>query len=160
MKLAAFVPLLLARFPDAAFTTDSLEFVAARAVKGFPTYAELVAWLGEWWRDNRPSPPRLPYEPPQRVVREPLTPEQLEHIRRITAETVAFLRSSAQPESERRPPGPRYLTPAQLDQVNPLPGGVKRHVETADVSPATDDTLAASEDGAAASLDPDTAAAA
>jgi hypothetical protein len=37
---------------------------------------------------------------------------------------------------------------------------VKRHVETADVSPATDDTLAASEDGAAASLDPDTAAAA
>lgn len=59
MKLAAYVPLLVDRFPDAAFTTDSLEYVAFRASKGFPTYSELAAWLAEWWREHRPMPPRL-----------------------------------------------------------------------------------------------------
>ena len=130
MKLAAYVPLLLDRFPDAAFTTASLEHVAARAVKGFPTYGELAAWLAEWWRENRPKPPALPPPEPIRQRDEP-TPEEIEHVARVAAEAVAALRSSVQPVEDRRPPGARYLTPEQLDRVNPLPNGAKRHAPDA-----------------------------
>jgi hypothetical protein len=124
MRLGAFLPLLMDRFPDAAFTTASLEHVAALAVKGFPTYGELAAWLADWWRANRPAPPALPAPPPIRQRDEP-TPEEIAHVSRVTAETVAFLRSSAQPIEDRRPV-PRYLTPEQLDEINPLPNGRKR----------------------------------
>jgi hypothetical protein len=124
MKLAAFVPLLLDRFPDGAFTAASLEHCAAQAVKGFPTYGELAAWLAAWWRQHRPAPPALPAPPPIRQRDEP-TPEEIEHVTRVAAEAIAALRSSVQPIEDRRPM-PRYLTPAQLDAVNPLPNGRKR----------------------------------
>src|SRR5579864_3892667 len=55
MKLAAYIPLLVDRFPDAAFTKESLEHVAFQARKGFPTYSELAGWLSEWWKDHRPA---------------------------------------------------------------------------------------------------------
>ena len=124
MRLAAFLPLLMDRFPDAAFTTSSLEHVAALAVKGFPTYGELAAWLADWWRANRPAPPALPAPQPIRQRDEP-TPEEIAHVSRVAAETIAALRSSAQPIEDRRPV-PRYLTPEQLDEINPLPNGRKR----------------------------------
>jgi hypothetical protein len=124
MRLAAFLPLLMDRFPDAAFTTSSLEHIAALAVKGFPTYGELAAWLADWWRANRPAPPALPAPPPIRQRDEP-TPEEIAHVSRVAAETIAALRSSAQPIEDRRPV-PRYLTPEQLDEINPLPNGRKR----------------------------------
>lgn len=59
MKLAAYVPLLVDRFPDAAFTQASLEHCARNAVKGFPTYGELAAWLSDWWRERRPPVPAI-----------------------------------------------------------------------------------------------------
>lgn len=128
MKLAAYVPLLFNRFPDAAFTPDSLEYVAAQAVKGFPTYGELAAWLADWWRANRPALPALPPPPPIRQRGEP-TPEEIEHVTRVVAETIAALRASAQPVADwqaARTPKPSYLSPAQLDRINPLPNGRKR----------------------------------
>jgi hypothetical protein len=123
LRLAAFVPLLVDRFPDGAFTTASLEHCAAQAVKGFPTYGELAGWLAAWWREHRPYV-ALPPPPPPPPRPEP-TPEEIEHVRRAAAEAVAALRSSAQPIEDRRPM-PRYLTPAQLDAMNPLPNGRKR----------------------------------
>jgi hypothetical protein len=135
MKLAAYVPLLLDRYPVAAFTPASLEHVAGRAIKGFPTYAELTGWLSEWWRDNRPAPLALPApEPAPLLTRDPPTPEMVEHVRRVAAETIAALRASAiardtigrSLDAGRLEPRPRYLTPEQLDQHNPLPNGRKR----------------------------------
>jgi hypothetical protein len=125
MRLGAFVPLLMDRFPDAAFTTASLEAVAARCVKGFPTYGELAAYLADWWRANRPAPPALPAPPPIRQRAEP-TPDEIEHVTLVTRETVAALRSIAQPEVAYRHPGARYLSPGMLDLLNPLPNGRMR----------------------------------
>jgi hypothetical protein len=150
MKLAAYVPLLKDRFPDGAFTTASLEHVAARALKGFPTYGELAAWLAEWWRDHRPMPPALPPPPPIRQRDEP-TPEEIEHVTRVTAEAIAALRSSAQPVEDRRPV-PHFLSPGVLDAINPLPNGRKR-TDATTATPA-DARLSPS---AAATVDSDTA---
>ena len=147
MKLAAYVPMLMDRFPDAAFTPASLEHVAARAVKGFPTYGELAAWLTEWWREHRPAPPALP-PPDIPPPRDPPTPEEIEYVHGCVQRIVANMRS---PFAERDAPGPvqpRYLTPEQLDIVNPLPGGAKRHgrsaapTEPAPIDPAAADTVA------------------
>lgn len=127
LKLAAYVPLLAERFDAAAFTPASLEFVAARAVRGYPTYGELTAWLAEWWHDNRPIPPALPPPdlPPPRP--EP-TDEDRAYIHARVLEAVAALRSPAsEPRDPRNEPRPRYLAPDQLDRINPLPNGFKRH---------------------------------
>jgi hypothetical protein len=131
MKLAAYVPLLMDRFPDAAFTTASLEHVAARASKGFPTYGELAAWLAEWWREHRPAPPALP--PPEPIrQRQPPTPEEIAHVRRCVEQIVGAMRSPFAERSDAPGPvRPRYLTPEQLDRINPLPGGAKRHATAA-----------------------------
>jgi hypothetical protein len=133
LKLAAFVPMLLDRFPDAAFTTASLEHVARRAVKGFPTYGELAEWLGEHWKQTRPPFPAIA-PPPAPPPRDPPTPEEIEHVRACVAEMTAALRVSAiDKDTVGRPlptgpiePRPRYLTPEQLDRINPLPNGHKR----------------------------------
>lgn len=158
MKLAAYVPLLLNRFPDAAFTTDSLEYVAAQAVKGFPTYGELAAWLADWWRANRPALPALPPPPPIRQRGEP-TPEEIEHVTRVVAETIAALRASAQPVADWQAsslrPKPRYLTPEQLDRINPLPNGAKRHAPATAASAAELRTAPVDPDAPARDTDAD-----
>jgi hypothetical protein len=59
MKLAAYLPMLMSDFTDAAFTAESLHDVARQCVKGFPTYPELAAYLGDWWREHRPMPPQI-----------------------------------------------------------------------------------------------------
>lgn len=133
MKLAAYVPMLLARFPDAAFTTESLEHVARRAVKGFPTYGELAEWLGEHWKETRPPFPAIAPPPPPPPRPEP-TPEEIEHVRQLCAQVVGELRASAiAKDTVGRPlptgpvpPTPRYLSPDVLDRINPLPNGRKR----------------------------------
>ena len=74
MKMAAYVPLLMREFTDAAFTQDSLSTVARQCVKGFPTYPELTNALSGWWREHRPTPPALPaplYTQPEPEPREP-----------------------------------------------------------------------------------------
>jgi hypothetical protein len=51
-------------------------------------------------------------------------------VTRVVAETIAALRASAQPVADwqtARTPKPSYLTPEQLDRINPLPGGAKRY---------------------------------
>ena len=124
MKLRAYVPLLVDQFPVGAFTQDSLHHVAAQC-KWFPSYAEVIEHLRGWWQQHRPMPPALPAPPPIRQRGEPTEAER-EHVTRVAAEAVAALRSSAQPEADRRTFGARHLTPAQLDVLNPLPEGRKR----------------------------------
>lgn len=122
MKLAAYVPMLM-DFPDAAFTSESLNAVARQCTEGFPTYPILAARLSAWWRDHRPYV-ALP-APEPKPPRTPPTPEEIAAVEACVAECLAMLRSSAQP-IEDRAPIPRYLTPQQLDQLNPLPHGRKR----------------------------------
>jgi hypothetical protein len=136
MKLATYAPLLAREFTAEAFNADSLAHVAAASIKGFPTYGELVAALRQWWRDNRPAPLALPApEPPPLLTRDPPTPEIVEAVRRAASEAIAALRASSiardtvgRSLDAGRPvePRPRYLTPEQLDAINPLPNGHKR----------------------------------
>jgi hypothetical protein len=127
MKMAAYVPLIMREFPDAAFTADSLTHVARRAVKGFPTFGELCEWLGEWWRDRRPLPLALPAPPSLPLLqREPPSPEVRAHVRRVAAEAIAALTARIQPGDNARAPTARHLSPGQLDALNPLPNGRKR----------------------------------
>jgi hypothetical protein len=130
IKLAAYVPMLMERFPSAAFTPWSLEFVAAKAVKGFPTYGEIAEWLATWWRENRPITNALP-APTQRYAepeRQPPTDDERAYVRQRVAEITAILQANDANRtlSPSRDPGPRHLSPAQLDIVNPLPNGAKR----------------------------------
>jgi hypothetical protein len=125
-KLAVYGPLLVQRFPYAAFTAESLEYVAARAVKGFPTYGELAQWLGEWWKDRRP--PLAALAPPDIPPRRPdATDEERAYVTARVAEITAHLSASrAASASERPPAGACPLSPGVLDQINPLPNGRKR----------------------------------
>lgn len=151
MKLAAYVPLLQDRFPDGAFTADSLEHVARHCIKGFPTYAELAGYLSDWWRDNRPRPTALPPPPPP-PKREPPTPEEIEYVHARVVEVVRALGPTRYADQDYAPAKPRHLTPEQLDQLNPLPNGRKR----TDAQQATV-TVSVSEAGAAAVVDSDAA---
>jgi len=128
MKLAAFLPMLMSDFEDGAFTKESLNHVAKACVKGFPTYPELHIHLRDWWRDHRPLPPLLakPKEAPPLEPRVPPTAEEIAYVHGCVQQIIANMHS---PFSERDEPvtaRPRYLTDAQLDIVNPLPGGRKR----------------------------------
>ena len=128
MRLAAYVPLLMDRFPDGAFTTASLEHCARHAVKGFPTYGELAAWLSDWWRDHRPLPPLLekPKEAPPLEPRVPPTEEEVAYVHSCVQQIVGAMRSPLSERNDDARPRPAYLSPGQLDIVNPLPNGVKR----------------------------------
>jgi len=178
MKLAAFVPLLVDRFPDAAFTAASLEYVAFRASKGFPTYSELAEWLHEWWREHRPTPPRIvgpdpsisaqrdrevaalaeDWDDPAGICRrirdlgddppslrllcavvQRHAPQHLGWFPPAVIEAVQQDTPIAQPRNDDHRPTPRYATPAQLDQINPLPGGRKRDGQTTAQPRATHD---------------------
>jgi hypothetical protein len=126
MKLAAYVPMLTQRFPDAAFTAESLEHVARHAVKGFPTYGELAEWLGEWWKERRP--PLTALAPPDIPPRRPdATDEERAYVSARVAEITAQLSASrATAVGERPAPTARPLSPGVLDALNPLPNGRKR----------------------------------
>jgi hypothetical protein len=111
IKLAAFVPMLMREFTDAAFTPDSLSYVARRC-KYFPTYAELCEYLSEWWRDNRPRPPGIaPPPPPPEPEREPMTREALDRMHALVEE---LAREWAAPPLYQRPAATRHLSPGQL----------------------------------------------
>jgi hypothetical protein len=144
MRLAAFVPMLLDRFPDEAFTTASLQHVAAHAVKGFPTYGELADWLSEWWRDNRPRPVAIaPPAPKPEPPREPLTPEALARIHAVVVDLAYELRA---PPLVQVPLAPRHLNPTQLIEAYRNAGiaaPARPASATADASAATVDPGAA-----------------
>jgi hypothetical protein len=134
IKLALYVPNLMADFPDEAFTAESLNHVAKASVSGFPTYAELYNQIRAWWRENRPITNALPapaQPPAPEPERTPPTDDERAYVRTRVAEITASLRSHhAEREQAPPSPGPRHLTPAQLDAVNPLPNGRKRNAQT------------------------------
>ena len=134
MRLAAYVPMLLHDFPDAAFTSESLHDVARQCMKGFPIYPELAAVLSAWWRAHRPAPPALP---PPRFGPQPApelppsaTAEERALVHERVQEVLAAIRSataSAQPTDEAATfVRASHLSPGVLDQLNPLPNGRKR----------------------------------
>lgn len=133
MKLAAYVPMLMRDFPDAAFNAGSLHAVARQCGKGFPTYPELADRLSAWWRAARPAPPALPPPAPPALPPE-RTAEEIAYVQDRVAECIASLRAAAlyaDAQAERLDtatnwPRARHLTPEQLDQLNPLPEGKKR----------------------------------
>jgi len=129
LKLAAYIPMLVQRFPDAAFTPESLQHCAAAAVKGFPTYGELAASLAAHWRANRPEPPRALPPPAPRPPRPEPTEAEREHVARATRELVAELSARWSPAEHH--PRAKHLSPGVLDQINPLPGGRKRTTQGA-----------------------------
>lgn len=49
---------LLVDFPDGAFTVDSLSHVA-RECRRLPSFSELCATLGAWWKEHRPPAPLM-----------------------------------------------------------------------------------------------------
>ena len=127
MRMAAYLPLLMHEFPDGAFTSESLSFVARECAKGFPTYPELCNYISRWWRPKRPFLNALPPPPPPSPF-EP-TPEEIAHVKRVVAELTASLTAHADRidgamRFERR--GAKHLSPGVLDQVNPLPNGRRR----------------------------------
>lgn len=163
MKLAAYVPMLMHEgFPDAAFTSESLNAVARQCIKGFPTYPELADHLARWWRENRPAPPALPPPAPP-LPRQPPTPEELERVHASVTEIVRALAPTRYADQAYRPATPRYLAPELLDRINPLPNGRKRaHAVDASAAaptapPSTDtesSTDGATAVGTAAAIDP------
>jgi hypothetical protein len=125
MKLRAYVPLLQDNFPAAAFTQASLHHVAAQC-KWFPSYGEVVEHLRAWWNPRRPLPPALPPQAAAPSRPEP-TPEELARIRALVEDMTARVRANADETVAGAPGfGPRYLSPGQLDAINPLPNGRKR----------------------------------
>jgi hypothetical protein len=106
-------PMLAMRFPNEAFTPASLEAVAADC-RYLPAYGELVPLLRTHWHQHRQLPPMLP-APPIRQRTEP-TEEERAYVARVTAETIAAIRSSAQPVEERRPAA-RCFSSEQLVQA-------------------------------------------
>ncbi len=158
MKLRAYVPLLQDNFPAGAFTQDSLHHVAAQC-KWFPSYAEVIEHLRGWWREHRPAPPALSPPPPPPPRRPDPTPEEVAHVTALVREVTAALRASAASCDDQalhldvataHRPRTAYLTPAQLDQINPLPNGRKR-TDATTTAPAARLSLAAT-------VDPDAAA--
>ena len=125
MKLAAYVPLLQSNYPVGAFTQASLHHVAAQC-KWFPSYAEVVGHLGDWWREHRPMPPALPPpdRPPPRAA-EIATDEERAYVRALVDEVTGRVRFRDPDDTVAGAPsrGARYLSPGQLDLVNPLPNG-------------------------------------
>jgi hypothetical protein len=57
-KLRAYAPLLSQQFRPTAFTAPSLEHVASQC-RFFPSYAEVVKYLGEYVRDHPQTIPAL-----------------------------------------------------------------------------------------------------
>lgn len=98
-RISALTPHLAAEYPPDAFCRASLTHTA-RLCRFFPNFAECCEALSPWWREHRPLPP-LVAPPPIRQRTEP-TPEEREHVAHLTAETIAALRSTAQPPEQRR----------------------------------------------------------
>jgi hypothetical protein len=63
-RCAAYASMVAGEFPVAAFTQKSLEAVA-RECRFFPSYGELVEYLGKFWRDHKPAFLALPSAGPQ-----------------------------------------------------------------------------------------------
>ena len=150
IRLAAFAPMLADRFPADAFTSASLEHVAAECVKGFPTYGELVQHLGAWWHDNRPQPPRIA-PPPPAPERPPPTQDEIDYVHARVQEMLRALAPTHYADQVYRPK-PRYLTPAQLDQLNPLPNRKRTDAQQATVPVSEAGNAAAVDSGAAENM--------
>lgn len=129
--LSAYVPLIVTRFPAAAFTAPSLEEVGAQC-KFFPAYGELCDRLGAWWRENRPRPVMIEnsrLSMPARVT----TPPTDEEKAAVSAAVAGLMRDLAAQRAARQLANPgaaiddapkaRYLHPdhlAMLRAADPL----------------------------------------
>lgn len=127
LKAAAFASLLADEFPPQAFTKASLRYVATNAVKGFPTYGELVQFLRKWWQLNMPTRAAIP-APREPDPHEPTPQERAAVAERVAQCKAVITQVATKWRAADTPTRPlhRYLTPEQLDLVNPLPNGTRR----------------------------------
>lgn len=132
-RLGTYCPLLEGEFSPEVFNRRSLAFVAQRQ-KFFPSFNEVCTLLGEWGETQpKPKPLALP-EPPPLPPRPPPTADEVAYVHARVQQIVANMRSTTimhdtegrKLEDEPRGLRPRYLSPVQLDQINPLPDGRKR----------------------------------
>lgn len=124
---AAFLP-MLADYPDAAFTSASLDYVASECRGGVPNYGDVRQHLGAWWKRNRPEVPELA-APPKSDYPGPRSELERNHATAVVREAVAELRmrgierqartDSAQPVWLRPP---TQMTREQLTEAYRLAG--------------------------------------
>lgn len=127
----AYLP-MLADYPDAAFTSASLDYVASECQGSVPNYGDVRRHLGNWWKRNRPEAPELPpHSEPLPALR---TPEEAARARLVVAETVAALEHHEEQRNAQlaktflaQPRKPGHLTPAELAAAYQR-AGIKRGV--------------------------------
>ena len=78
---------MLADFPDAAFTLDSLDAVAAQC-KFPPSYAELRGHLADWWKQHRTLPSAIVGKQPATAAQDEIDRDVRESWANITAPQV------------------------------------------------------------------------
>lgn len=121
-RIAVLAGDLAEEFPAEAFTRASMLHVARKCPRYWPSFGELCDALQPWWRDHRPLPTAIPWQPAE-PPRERTT-EELEHVSKVTRRIVAELRHAAiEREAELarqkptlRPPA-RQLTRAELNEL-------------------------------------------
>lgn len=89
-RIALVAPLLVERFPPEAFTLRSLEAVAARCMF-WPTYAEIVQPMAEWWAFWRPQALRLAAPVQAESERSEPTPTERQHVATVVQELICDL---------------------------------------------------------------------
>ena len=121
MAFNAYLP-MLADYPDAAFTHESLDYVASECRHGVPSYADVRSHLGNWWKRNRPQPTQLAATDPLPELR---TKEEADWAERVSVKAqrelkaigernnAAFLAAYGHLPTE--PLKPAHLTPEQLE---------------------------------------------
>ncbi len=105
-RVGLVAPMIVSRFPPDAFNRQSFEHVAA-GCRFWPAYGELVALLGEWWRDNRAGRSLLvPYAGPSHIPEGRAPPDEAEKaaVRAMVAGLVAELRAGAAAREGPPPP--------------------------------------------------------
>lgn len=107
-RIALVAPMIATRFPAEAFNRASVEHVGA-GCKFWPAYGELVALLGEWWRENRGNRSLLiPYAGPSHIPESRAPPDEDERaaVRATVGGYIAERAALAVEQAQPRPPMP------------------------------------------------------
>lgn len=107
-------------FPNEAFTPASAKHLASQT-KYFPVYGEAFPLLQAWWREHRPTPPAIAWQPAPEPIPE-RTPEELQHVSTVTKRILAELsrhaiETAARYRAPDTPISRREMTRAELTEA-------------------------------------------